>query len=160
MNVVPTLRVDDDVFSALQEQATPFVDTPNSVLRRILGLDESASRMPVKQRRARAGELLPHSVYRPAVLRALAQRGGSAPAREIINAVGNALHDQMKPRDFEPNESGVVRWENRIQWQRQRLKEQGLIKPDSPVGTWELTEAGREEAAKLAEAATANSGSS
>lgn len=148
--MVPTLRVDGEVFSALQEQATPFVDTPNSVLRRVLGLDVSANRTTTKQRRAKPDELLPHSVYRPAVLRALAERGGSAPAREIINAVGEALHDQFKPRDFEPNESGVVRWENRVQWQRQRLKEQGLIKQDSPVGVWELNEAGQEEAAKLA----------
>jgi hypothetical protein len=150
--VVPTLRVDDEVFSALQEQATPFVDSPNSVLRRILGLDESASRTVNKQRRARPDELLPHSVYRPAVLRALAERGGSAPAREIITTVGEALHDQLKPRDFEPNDSGIIRWENRVQWQRLRLKEHGLIKPDSPVGVWELTEAGHEEAAKLAAA--------
>jgi hypothetical protein len=150
--VVPTLRVDDEVFSALQRQATPFVDTPNSVLRRILGIDDSASRTGPKQPRARRGELLPHSMYRPTVLVALADRGGSAPAREIINAVGDALRDQLKPRDFEPNQSGVVRWENRVQWQRQRLKEQGLIKSDSAVGVWELTEAGQEEAAKLAAA--------
>jgi hypothetical protein len=147
--VVPTLRVDDEVFSTLQEQATPFVDTPNSVLRRVLGLDEPASQPVTKARRATSGELLPHSFYRPAVLQALAERGGSAPAREIINAVGQRLRDQLKPRDFEANNSGVVRWENRVQWQRQRLKEQGLIKPDSPVGMWELTAAGREEAAKV-----------
>lgn len=33
------IRVDDDVFSALQERAEPLVDTPNDVLRRILELD-------------------------------------------------------------------------------------------------------------------------
>jgi Mrr N-terminal domain len=153
MKVVPTVRVDDEVFSSLQEQATPFVDTPNSVLRRVLGLDEPSRQPGTKSRRATSGELLPHSAYRPAVLQALAERGGAAPAREIINSVGQRLRDELKPRDFEANNSGVVRWENRVQWQRQRLKEQGLIKPDSPVGVWELTEAGQEEAAKLASAA-------
>ncbi|UGQ11287.1 hypothetical protein LO772_31545 [Yinghuangia sp. ASG 101] len=34
-----TIRVDDDVFAALQERAVPLVDTPNSVLRKLLGLD-------------------------------------------------------------------------------------------------------------------------
>ncbi|WP_137233866.1 DUF4357 domain-containing protein [Streptomyces sp. BPSDS2] len=35
-----TIRVDDDVFAALQKRAEPFTDTPNSVLRRLLGLVE------------------------------------------------------------------------------------------------------------------------
>lgn len=34
------IDVDDDVYQALQRQALPFVDTPNSVLRRLLSLDE------------------------------------------------------------------------------------------------------------------------
>ncbi|MGC0375785.1 hypothetical protein [Streptomyces sp. SAI-229] len=34
----PTIRVDDEVYEELQKRATPFVDTPNSTLRRVLGL--------------------------------------------------------------------------------------------------------------------------
>jgi len=34
---MPTIRVDGAVYKALQERAEAFVDTPNSVLRRILG---------------------------------------------------------------------------------------------------------------------------
>jgi hypothetical protein len=37
----PTIRIDDDVFDALKTHAEPFVDTPNTVLRRILGLGEA-----------------------------------------------------------------------------------------------------------------------
>jgi hypothetical protein len=37
----PTIRIDDDVYRWLQGQAAPFDDTPNSVLRRIGGLDET-----------------------------------------------------------------------------------------------------------------------
>ena len=36
----PTIRIDDDVFDELKRHAEPFVDTPNTVLRRILGLGE------------------------------------------------------------------------------------------------------------------------
>ena len=36
---MPVIRIDDDVFQALQSGAKPFVDTPNSVLRRLLGID-------------------------------------------------------------------------------------------------------------------------
>ncbi|MCX4798232.1 hypothetical protein OG497_30170 [Streptomyces sp. NBC_01242] len=39
-----TIRVDDDVFARLQSLAEPFTDTPNSVIRRLLGLaDPSAT---------------------------------------------------------------------------------------------------------------------
>lgn len=33
------IRIDDEVFAWLQSHATAFKDTPNSVLRRIAGLD-------------------------------------------------------------------------------------------------------------------------
>jgi hypothetical protein len=35
--------VDDEVYEELQKRATPFVDTPNSTLRRVLGLPEKAA---------------------------------------------------------------------------------------------------------------------
>jgi hypothetical protein len=35
---MPVIRVDDEVWKELQKRAEPLVDTPNSVLRRILGL--------------------------------------------------------------------------------------------------------------------------
>jgi hypothetical protein len=42
--VAAQIEVDDDVFQALQQHATPFVDTPNSVLRRLVGLDANGHR--------------------------------------------------------------------------------------------------------------------
>src|SRR5437660_4688265 len=39
MTVSPTIRVDDQVYKELQGRAEPFIDTPNSVMRRVLGLD-------------------------------------------------------------------------------------------------------------------------
>src|SRR2546426_2915578 len=39
------IRVDDDVYQALQDRASPFVDkTPNDVLRRVLGVDNVQQR--------------------------------------------------------------------------------------------------------------------
>ena len=37
-----TIEVDDDLFAYLKHQAEPFVDTPNTVLRRLLDLDDTA----------------------------------------------------------------------------------------------------------------------
>lgn len=36
--MTPTIRVDDEVYERLKDKAEPFVDTPNTVLRRVLGL--------------------------------------------------------------------------------------------------------------------------
>ncbi|NUL03140.1 hypothetical protein HRW07_07780 [Streptomyces lunaelactis] len=38
-----TIRIDDDVFAALQALAEPLVDTPNSALRKLLELDGAAT---------------------------------------------------------------------------------------------------------------------
>ena len=38
---MPVIRVDEEVWKELQRRAEPLVDTPNSVLRRILGLAEN-----------------------------------------------------------------------------------------------------------------------
>ena len=36
---MPSIDIDDEVYDRLKHTAEPFVDTPNSVLRRVLGLD-------------------------------------------------------------------------------------------------------------------------
>jgi hypothetical protein len=39
----PTIRIDKDVFDELKKHAEPFVDTPNTVLRRLLGLGDAGA---------------------------------------------------------------------------------------------------------------------
>lgn len=41
--MAPTIRVDDEVYAALQAEAKAFVDTPNTVLRRKFGLEAEAA---------------------------------------------------------------------------------------------------------------------
>lgn len=53
---MPTIRVDDEVYDWLQQRAKPFVDTPNSVLRRELGIAGSAQAKALRLRDS-AGEL-------------------------------------------------------------------------------------------------------
>ncbi len=174
---VPNVRIDDDVYEFLQRQAVAFVDTPNSVLRRLLHLDpesdgavsESGSgRHPVpdatfrrgRQRskmtrrssrgqtqkgrtRTPAGALLPEEEYILPLLSALGDRGDSGPAREIIAAVGQRLDGKLTATDRERLASGAIRWENRVQFVRLRLVEEGLLARESPRGVWALTDAGR-----------------
>lgn len=61
--MTPTIRVDDEVFAVLQAEATPFVDTPNTVLRRRLGLSEdgagsTANRVADTEPRGRLWQLM------------------------------------------------------------------------------------------------------
>lgn len=174
---MPNIRVDQDVYDLLQNHARPFVDTPNSVLRRLLKLDlqsehgepkqaesspqkDSARHRKSKSRsrthsepkhRAPAGSLLPEGEYVMPLLRTLAQRGGHAPAREVISAVGLMLGDKLTQTDREKLPSGVVRWENRVQFVRLRLVEEGLLSRDTPRGVWSLTDAGRTRVAELSQ---------
>lgn len=141
-----SVEIDDDVWTRLQELAEPLIDTPNSVLRRVLGLDDARtiSTAPAPQTRGRApiGSLLPESEYEIPILRALADAGGSAPSRDVVAAVGKVLGPRLTERDRAPLPNGSERWQSRVQFSRLRLKERGLIKGGSPRGLWELAPAG------------------
>ena len=49
---MPTVRVDDEVYAWLQRNARPFEDTPNSVLRRLAGIDSAGSKVKGAQGRS------------------------------------------------------------------------------------------------------------
>ena len=125
----PQIDVDDAVFDELKEHAEPFVDTPNTVLRRLLGIDgtddiarkssrrgkptggevvgspartrqKPTSHRSVKRMRqtapartrAAAGTILPEERYELPLLTALIDMGGSAPYRDVMDAVGKMLY--------------------------------------------------------------------
>ena len=165
----PSIRVDDEVYGLLQQNAEAFVDTPNSVLRRLLNLGErdaaaesdpqprstapqkSARRSARRAKRgtpsrARTGTILPHEAYVGPILDVLAEAGGEAPAREVTGEVGRRLIQKLTPMDLQPLPSGSIRWENRVHFVRLRLVDEGLLARDAPRGVWRLTPAGHERA--------------
>jgi negative regulator of replication initiation len=169
----PSIELDQEIFDLLKSKAEPFVDTPNSVLRRLLGLGASPaassnSVSPVEQAhvvtspragksakkkaaksaapkrtRAAAGTLLPEVRYELPLLKALVDTGGQAPYREVVEAVGRELKDDLLPADFENLNSGAVRWQSRLQFVRLRLIERGYLDKDAPRGVWVITDQGR-----------------
>ncbi len=48
------IKIDSDVFAHLQKHARPFVDTPNSTLRRLLGVDTAVNTASLKKTPAAA----------------------------------------------------------------------------------------------------------
>lgn len=81
--------------------------------------------------------------YELPILRAIVDRGGSAPAREIIAAVGEGMADRHGPLDTEALPSGAPRWEARARKARSRLVERGWVESKSARGQWEITKIGR-----------------
>lgn len=170
----PSIQLDDDVFEFLKAKAEPFVDTPSSVLRRLLGIDgaaadttsatptaptgttktatktatrtgkkKSAKAAAPKRTRAASGTLLPENRYERPLLQALVDAGGQAPYREVVDAVGRALKDDLMEADFEKLSSGAVRWHSRLQFVRLRLIERGYLDKSAPRGVWGITDDGR-----------------
>jgi hypothetical protein len=103
-----------------------------------------SGRRRVRGNRAPAGSLLPESEYELPILQALVESGGRAPTREVVERVGELVADKLTELDKENLSSGDVRWENRVQFTRLRMIEEGLLKKGSPRGTWEIGPAGED----------------
>jgi hypothetical protein len=167
----PTIRIDIEVLDKLKEQAEPFVDTPNTVLRRILGLEARAEstevyddapneRSPKRRRpkgqktpsrtpraqnrrpRAKSGTILADAEYEVPILETLRDHGGRAPTREVIDALGERLDGRLTDVDRQRLSSGDIRWRNRAQFVRLNLIERGDMMRGSPRGVWEISKQG------------------
>lgn len=89
------------------------------------------------------GDFSPTHVYWPAILSTLVNLGGRARSETVTDEVGKLLKTTLKPNDYERLPSGVVRWRNRVAWQRLNMINEGLLRSGSPRGIWEITENGR-----------------
>lgn len=143
--MMPTIRVDEDVIEALSKRIErPFRDTPNDVIRRLLGLDKFNSHDESGRRREK-GKFLPMAMYRRAILQVLSHRQDwKASVPTVMGHVGKALAALLTPDDRMPLKSGMIRWENRVMWERLNMVKEGLLKGDSPRGVWELTSKGHD----------------
>jgi hypothetical protein len=163
------ISIDEEVLTLLKTNAEPFVDTPNSVLRRLLGLPAATNGRipdtvdpegtalrpePRKQRRRRTrrsevkraqpGTTLADDEYEIPILTILDEHGGRAPTREVLDELGERLADQLMSADHQALASGDIRWRNRAQFVRLRLIERGDMASGSPRGLWEITDRGRD----------------
>jgi hypothetical protein len=136
-----TIRVDEDVWKALQKKAIAFEDTPNSVLRRVFGLDRSKSRHNGRVRVPR-GEKTPQRAFRSPILKALLEVDGVAKAADVLKRLEASIGGQLNSTDRQILSSGGIRWQNTAQWERNAMVVEGLLKKNSPRGLWELTSKG------------------
>lgn len=93
-------------------------------------------------RQAPAPRAVELAEYEGPIVRALAGRGGRAPRREIVAAVGEAMAERHGAADLEPLPSGPPRWKPRLGKALTRLMRRDWIVSGGRRGEWELTERG------------------
>jgi hypothetical protein len=165
--MMPTIRLDDDVFNGLKSLAEPFTDTPNTVIRRLLvergalpTLNaESDPREEIKKtiarqarQRSRPSGLTPQATYEKYLLHVLAARfKGRGDKHQVTKAVLELIQSRegLTAADLVRVTTGETKAENTIAWGRNALKERGLISMSSPRGTWELTELGQKQGLEM-----------
>lgn len=149
--MVPTIRIDADVYLWLQKQARPFEDTPNSVLRRLAGIQDlgEAHSAGNAKRRPPSGNKTRQGAYRTPILRALIKHGGQASRTTVLQELEKAMAKHFTPYDKADIDSGTIRWQKTAEWEVRVMREEKLLKPvdEAARGTWALTKRG-EEAAK------------
>lgn len=150
--MMPVIRVDEEVFSVLQKQAVPLVDTPNSVLRRLLLGEEGTVRGGYRPGTGKsksghlpAGMKTPATAFERSVLEALYNLGGAGAASQVVAIVGEMMKERLKSVDQDSLTSGAVRWQKSVSFARLFLVRRGLVKANSPRGVWELTDDGIKE---------------
>jgi hypothetical protein len=147
MTAAEWIEVDGEVLAAIKDAAEPFVDNPNRVLRRLLGLptidNDRTAPLPSSVPRVPRGSILPMPEFEMPILLAISEAGGSAPRSAVIDAVGVALEDHLTDLDRQPLRSGRLRWQSRVDHVRNGLVRRGLLE-SGQLGIWKLTEAGTE----------------
>lgn len=82
--------------------------------------------------------------FRIPILEALMELGGKGDVDDILKKVEIKMKGTFKPVDYEKLPSGImIRWQNTAQWERYVMVQDGLLRPDSPRGIWEITEEGK-----------------
>ncbi|HXG35628.1 MAG TPA: winged helix-turn-helix domain-containing protein [Dehalococcoidia bacterium] len=155
--MMPVIRVSDQVWEKLKAKAIPLEDTPNDVLRRIIALAEEHERclsggprvkilgQNTKKSAPRGLKTSDEQYFLP-ILEALLELGGKADANEVLKAVERKMLNVLGEIDYQPLNTGEIRWRNTAQWARYKLVQRGLLKSDSQRGVWELTPDGVEAA--------------
>lgn len=118
----------ETIVPALNVSAVEVESPTQSLARQNLGRLEVGIRTPMQ------------AFFGP-ILLALQEMGGSGTTKAVINRVGELLHGVLNEADHTPVPSNpkLPRWRNTTQWARADMVNKGLLKDDSPNGTWEIS---------------------
>lgn len=91
---------------------------------------------------AKQGVKTHQSQYGVPMLQSLTDLGGRGRVTEVLERVYERMKDVLVPFDLEKVSTGVPRWYNTAQWERNKMVNEGLLRNDSPRGIWEISEKG------------------
>ena len=97
---------------------------------------EERNRAKQGKRKKRSEGATPVSSYRQPIIDVLKRLGGSARVKDVLRGVEEEMH--LGQADLKKLSNGQVTWQNRAQWARQELKDEGVLRSDSEWGWWEL----------------------
>jgi len=140
---VPVIRVDNEVWEELKKRAVHLdlvFDSPNAVLRKMLGLEEKRKRSKRRVSRTRTRQ---REFDRP-VLEALVEMGGHGSRQEVLKTVEVKMKDRLKAGDYELNRDGTTKWAKAVDYRRLRMVHKALLADDTPDGIWAVTDQGRQ----------------
>lgn len=87
------------------------------------------------------GQRTPEAEFVEPILQVLKKMGGSGEADEVVERVGRIMKQTLRAVDCEPLKSdGQPRWQKAVHWARRKMVQDGLLKPDSRRGMWEISE--------------------
>lgn len=160
---MPVIRVSEATWGRLKKQARPFEDTPDDVIARALDALDAARdgdvpvttvlkqdslperRLRINQRKAglRARKIQ-HWEFREPLLETIRELGGGAETgqirRHLEKRIVNIFGPRLNEAEYALVSSGQPRWWNAVCWERKRLVDDGVLKPGTDRGVWELVE--------------------
>jgi restriction system protein len=108
------------------------------------GVVQTDRKQKARNERLQHGLKTPERAYRLPILRSLEEMGGSGPVNDVLTRTRQKMNSILNSYDLTLLKDGhTPRWRNAAQWERNNMRDAGLIKKDSPSGIWEITEAGR-----------------
>ena len=145
---MPTITVSTETFSALQSLAQPLIDTPDSVIKRLLKahqhneLNQTVASKEIGTSRtvnpqSLRGQITPRRLYKKLLMQVLQAAGGELEAQTAIQRVGKLMTEKFKSNDLELLKNGEPRWENAVRFARQELVSEGKL-DGSRYGFWKL----------------------
>lgn len=156
---MPVIRISEQTMERLKKWAEPLVDTTESAFVKVLNAAEGTldaerggatlspeavsppDREKVNGKLARK-KFLPDKEFRRPLLEALYQMGGKARRQALRPVLEKRIASRLQPGDYELVSTGDPRWWSAASWTRNKLKDEGFLRDDSPRGLWELSEKG------------------